>query len=133
MKNVIGYIAAVPLFLWGSFVQPVYAQTFSPTFCDAGQNKVPTQLKTAIGCIDTSPTGFAQKLLTLSIGIAGGIAFLMIILGALQVQTAAGNPEKMNQGREIIEGAIIGLLIIVLAIFILKIVGVNILSIPGFS
>jgi hypothetical protein len=88
---------------------------------------------TAIGCVDTTPVGLMKKLLTFSLGIAGGIAFLMILLGGLQIQTSAGNPERMNAGREIIEGAVIGLLLIIMSVFILRVIGVDILGIPGFK
>ncbi len=130
MKKSIGYLLAVIVFFSSSFIAPAFAASFKPDYCNPPQN---TQIRTAIGCIDTTPQGVIQKLFTLSLGIAGGIAFLMIILGALQIQASSGNPERVNQGREIVEGAITGLLLIVFAIFILRIIGVDILAIPGFS
>lgn len=131
MKNVIGYITALSfLFLQAHIVSPVYAQGVGPQFCTENGAQ---GIQTGIGCIPAAPGPFVGKLFTLSIGIAGGIAFLLIVLGGLQIQTSTGNPEKLTQGREIIEGAIIGLLLIVLAIFILRIVGIDILHIPFFK
>lgn len=129
MKNIIGYTIAVWLFFCGLAVAvPVYAQGVGPQACGPDS----TGVSTAIGCIPTTPAGFTSKLFSLSLGIAGGIAFLLIVVGGLQVQTSAGNPDRMNQGREIIEGAIIGLLLIILSVFILRVVGLDILAIPGF-
>ena len=131
MKNVIGRLLGLSLALLVlQTASRVYAAngTFTPTLCDGG-----TGLLTGIGCIPTTTTGFASILIKLSLGIGGGIAFLLIILGGMTIQTSAGNPERMNQGREIIEGAVIGLLLIILSIFILHVVGVDILAIPGFK
>jgi hypothetical protein len=95
-------------------------------------DKVP-KVWTAIGCINTDPSVFVTRLLTFGISIAGGIAFLLILLGGFQVMTAAGNPEQMNGGRELISAAITGLILIIFSVVILKIIGVDILGIPGFG
>lgn len=88
---------------------------------------------TAIGCIETNPTGFIKTLLTFAIGVAGGIAFLLILLGGFQMMTSAGNPERLNAGRELVTSAITGLLLIIFSIFLLKVIGVDILGIPTFK
>lgn len=87
---------------------------------------------TAIGCIPTNPTDFIAYLLQFAIGIAGGIAFLLILFGGFQMMTSAGNPERLNSGKELVGSAITGLLLIVFSIVLLKIIGVDILGIPGF-
>ncbi len=93
---------------------------------------------TALGCLDTQlPTGtskgFITVLLRLGGGLAGGIAFLLILFGGFQIITSAGNPERLNAGRELITSAIAGLLLIIFSIFLLKVIGVDILGIPGFK
>jgi len=88
---------------------------------------------TAIGCIPLSAKGIIGTFLPFSVGIAGGIAFLIILFGAIQMMTSAGNPEKLNAGKELIGAAIMGLLLIVFSIFFLRLIGVDILQIPGFS
>lgn len=89
---------------------------------------------TAIGCLETeNPSAFIGTLLTFGIGIAGGIAFLLILLGGFQMMTAAGNPEQLNAGKELVGSAITGLLLIVFSVFILRVIGVDILGIPGFE
>lgn len=88
---------------------------------------------TAIGCIPTNPTAFIAKILTFGIGIGGGIAFILILFGGFQILTSAGNPEHLNAGRELIGSAISGLLLIIFSVFLLKLIGVDILGLPGFK
>jgi hypothetical protein len=88
---------------------------------------------TALGCIPTNSSLFIGKILGIGIGIGGGIAFLLILFGGFQMLTSAGNPEKLNAGKELVTSAIAGLLIIIFSIFILRLIGVTILHIPGFE
>ncbi len=88
---------------------------------------------TAIGCIPTTPSGFIQKFMGLGVGIAGGIAFLLILFSGFQILTSVGNPEKLAAGRELMTAAISGLLLIILSLFLLRLIGFSILGIPGFK
>ena len=88
---------------------------------------------TAFGCITTDASSFVGEILRIGIGIGGGVAFLLILFGGFQILTSAGNPEQLTAGRELVSSAIAGLLVIILSIFLLRLVGVNILGIPGFS
>jgi hypothetical protein len=87
---------------------------------------------TAIGCIATDPNNLLGTILRFGLGLAGGIAFLLILFGGLQIMTSAGNPEQLNAGRELITSAIIGLILILFSIFLLQFIGVNIIGIPEF-
>ncbi len=104
------------------------SSTFSP-FCEGDSSKI----NTAFGCVSVSGTGFVTTLLNFGIGIAGGIAFLLIIFGGFQILTSAGNPERLNEGKELISSAITGLMMIVFSVLLLRIIGVDILGIPSFS
>jgi hypothetical protein len=88
---------------------------------------------TAIGCIPLTPQGLFTKVFSLGIGIAGGIAFLLILFGGFQILVSAGNPEQLNEGRELISSAVAGLLLIIFSVFLLRLIGYDILRIPGFS
>ena len=90
---------------------------------------------TAIGCLPvTGLEAFLKDyLFTFGIGIAGGIAFLYFLYGTFLFLTSAGNAEKVAQAKEIIVSALSGLLFIIFSIFLLKIVGADILRIPGFG
>ena len=85
----------------------------------------PGELETALGCISTEPSDFVGNILTIAFGIAGGIAFVLIIFGAIRILTSTGDPEAVNQGREVITSAIVGLLFIIFATFILRLIGLT--------
>lgn len=86
-------------------------------------------VKTAIGCIHTNPGDLIQDVLKFGLGIGGGLAFLMMLLGAFQMLTSAGNPETLQAGRERLTSAVIGLLFVIFAVLLLQIIGVDILGI----
>jgi len=88
---------------------------------------------TALGCIPANTGGFVQWLLGPFMGIAGGIAFLLIIKGGYQIMFSQGNQETIADGRDTIVAAISGLIVIILSVAILEIIGVDILNLPGFS
>lgn len=90
-------------------------------------------VSTAIGCIPTEPTALVQGIIKVAIGAGGGIALLLMIYGAFLMITSAGNPDGVKKGHEQITSAVIGLLFIIFAVMLLKVVGVDILQIPGFS
>lgn len=105
-----------------------------PTECDSNNDGENDGIETALGCIPTKdPTRFVAWLLGFAIGIGGGIAMLLIIFGAFQVMTSSGNPENLKKGQEKITSAIAGLIFIIFSVFLLKLIGVNILNIPGFG
>ncbi|MCH8821222.1 hypothetical protein IID23_01740 [Patescibacteria group bacterium] len=69
-------------------------------------------------------------LVNFGIGIAGGLAFLLLIYGGFKFIFSMGNPENVQQGREIITAAIIGLLVVVFSVFLLRLIGISILGLP---
>jgi len=92
----------------------------------------------AIGCItidmnNPDPNKLLKTILQVGIGIAGGIAFLLILFGGLQIMTSAGNPERLNAGKELVSSAIVGLLLILFSVFLLQFIGVQIIGIPGWQ
>src|SRR3989344_2523663 len=92
------------------------------------------RIDTAIGCIPiNTSTDFAAWILGWFIGIAGGIAFLLMLWGGFQIMTAGGNPDQVKTGQEQLTAAISGLLLIIFAIFLLKLIGVSIFQIPGLT
>ncbi|MDO8638585.1 MAG: pilin [Candidatus Daviesbacteria bacterium] len=88
---------------------------------------------TAIGCIPTEPTALVQGIIKFAIAGGSGIAFLLMIAGAFQMMTSGGNPDGVKKGHEQITSAVIGLLFIIFAVMLLKVIGVDILQIPGFQ
>jgi len=90
-------------------------------------------IMTAIGCVPTEPKALVEGLLKYGTFAAGGIAFLMMILAALQMITAEGNPESIKGAQEKFYSAIIGLLLIIFAVLLMQVIGLDILGLPGFG
>lgn len=74
-----------------------------------------------------------NKILPYAISIGGVIAFILIIIGGLQIILSSGNPDKVKAGKEMITSAIAGLLLIIFSVFILRLIGHDILDIKGFE
>lgn len=81
---------------------------------------------TAIGTFSTNPIDFVGQVLTIATGLAGGIAFILMVIGAIRVLTSTGNPQNVNAGRDMIIAALAGLLFIIFSVLILRFIGVNI-------
>lgn len=90
-------------------------------------------IMTAIGCVPTNTGSLVGMVLRWAIGLGGGIAFLLMAFGGFVFMTSGGNPEKVKQGKEILTSAIAGLLFIIFSVFLLNLIGVKILQIPGFN
>lgn len=74
-----------------------------------------------------------NNILPIAMGLGGVIAFLLIVFGGFQIILSAGNPDKVKAGKEMITSAIAGLLLIIFSVFILRLIGHDILNIPGFK
>ena len=99
-------------------------------------NKCVTQNKfySAFGCIPLDIGAFFKEtLFQLMLGIAGFIALICIIYSAFQIQTSAGNVEKVKKAQELLTSCIMGLMLIIFSVFILKVIGVDILRVPGLG
>jgi hypothetical protein len=88
---------------------------------------------TAIGCVEHSAQGITDNLLKVGLGIAGGLALLMILVAAFEFSVSQGDPKLTNEAKERLQAAVIGLLFIVFSVTILQFMGVTILHIPGFG
>ncbi|MBU0569547.1 hypothetical protein KKB40_02075 [Patescibacteria group bacterium] len=90
------------------------------------------EINTAIGCISFgSITSLSRFVLGWSIGIAGGIAFVLSVGAGFMISTSAGNPKRLQAGQELLNSALAGLLFLIFSVFILRLIGVDILGIPG--
>jgi hypothetical protein len=110
-------------------------------FCDGKGNnalKEPAssdnvRVYTAFGCVPATVETFIKWLLPYLFGIAGGISFLLMVFGFIKVATSAGDPKEIEGAKETITSALIGLIVSIFALFILKLILVGILKIPGIS
>lgn len=91
-------------------------------------------IDTALGCIPTENlTEFVKWFLRWAIGIGGGIAFLLILWSGFQIMTSSGNPDKLKAGQEQLTATISGLLFLLFSVFLLRLIGLDILQLPGFG
>lgn len=120
---------------WCQF-QPKPASWDSCNKCVTGDDsatKPDPGVWTTLGCVHTKPENFVAQLLGWVMGIGGGLAFLLIVFGGFKVLTSGGDPEHLNEGKEIIVSALTGLLLIIFSVILLRIIGKDILQIPGFG
>lgn len=95
----------------------------------AGENPCPDgECETAIGTFSSNPQDFVGQVLSIAVGLAGGIAFILMVIGAIRVLTSTGNPQNVNAGRDMIVAALAGLIFIIFSVLILKFIGVNIIG-----
>ena len=124
MKRILFTPGLSLLGLLGSLLAPqlVFAQSIT---CAGGKG-----INTAIGCINfSSETELSTFILGWAIGIAGGVAFLLIIVAGFLYTTSAGDPKKVQAAKELLGAAIAGLILLIFSAFILRVIGVNILGI----
>ncbi|MFH0772748.1 MAG: hypothetical protein V1922_00330 [bacterium] len=124
--------AKEPLTAFESICQHIKSPTEQSQCLDCVHNK--SGAWTALGCFNGNVSEFiTNNIMKTGIGIAGGISLLCIMFAAFQMQTSAGNAEKVKKAQELMTNCITGLMVILFSILILKIIGVDILKIPGFN
>lgn len=88
-------------------------------------------IDTALGCVPVEIGPFVTWLSQYIFGIAGGIAFLMMVYGFFLMATSSGDPKAVQGAKETVTSAITGLLVSIFGVFILRLIALNILQIPG--
>lgn len=96
-----------------------------------------------IGCIDVGIAGFRDPtaaggvlniiLSRLLFPITGVLSILSLIYGSFLLITAQDNPEQIDRGKKWIYGAIVGVVFTFGAILLIRIIGGDILKIPGLD
>lgn len=101
--------------------------------CVACQARGSGAIWTAVGCIPANATAIVQNVVKVGLGIAGGVALLMILAAGFMFSTSQGDPKRTGEARELITSAVIGLLFIIFSITILQFIGVTVFRLPGFG
>lgn len=112
------------------------AATIATHFPATSSLRVPpliTRRYTAVGCIETTAGGFTNAFLGLLNALITGLGFLGLIYGGVQMMLARGDKYKLQEGRNYVYASIATVLIVNLAVYIVKIVGKDILKIPYFG
>ncbi len=110
----------------GALTGTPHVQTDPQGTCGDGK------IDTAIGCIPYKPGTFTPDLLTFASGIAGAIALVVMLSATVQIMTGGGNPEAVKKGKELFGGAVMGIIFIIFAVVLLRIVAGGIIRLPGF-
>jgi len=95
------------------------------------ENNIPG-IQTALGCIPADPRELVKWIFPYLLGLGGLSAFVLIVFSGIQILTSGGNPEKIQGAKETITSAVTGLLFIILSLFLLRLIGGDILGLPGF-
>ena len=85
------------------------------------------------GLFNTMPGEFVVKAFSIVLAASGAIAVLLIMRAGYKIMTARGNPEGIQQGREQLVAAIVGLLFLIFSFVFLQVIGVDLLQIPSFT
>ncbi|HEX8932327.1 MAG TPA: pilin [Patescibacteria group bacterium] len=85
------------------------------------------------GAFNTLPGSFILRVFGILLAASGAIAVLLIMRAGYKIMTARGNPEGLQQGREQLIAAIVGLMFLIFSFVLLQVIGVDLLRIPGFQ
>ncbi|MFA6005520.1 MAG: pilin [Patescibacteria group bacterium] len=88
---------------------------------------------TALGCLPTKIQDLVSQLFTLFSGLLAGFIFICIMWNGMKVMLSRGSPDAFKKAQEAITSCIIGLLVLLFSVLFLKVVGVDILKIPGMQ
>lgn len=97
------------------------------------KNGICPSFNTALGPFSTSPEGFVASIFGVLLAAAGGIALFLIIRAGYKIMTSQGKPETIQEGRDQLIAAIVGLLFLIFSLVFLQVIGVDILHIPGLK
>lgn len=75
----------------------------------------------------------AQSILNMVFSTAGGIAFLYLLYGSFTIATSQADPERLNYGKRVVSGAIIGLIFTLSSVLMVNFIASSILRVPGFG
>jgi len=90
-------------------------------------------VQTALGCVPTEPMDLVKQLFPYLLGFGGLAAFGLIVYSGFQLMTSSGDPQKIQGAKETITSAVTGLIFIILSLFLLRLIGVDILGLPGLE
>ncbi|MBI2442937.1 MAG: hypothetical protein HYV40_03440 [Candidatus Levybacteria bacterium] len=88
---------------------------------------------TALGTLNTKPGDFVTSVLAVLFSASGMIALYLIIRSGYQMMMSRGNPEAIQEARERLVAAIIGLIFILLSLVTFQVITTDLLKIPSFE
>lgn len=101
-------------------------------FAGCSQANGPT-INTALGCVPVDMNQFIAWLLPWFFGVAGGISFFLMVFGFVKIATSEGDPKAVQGGKETVTSAITGLVVSIFSLFIIRLILLDVLKIPGLN
>ncbi len=102
----------------------------------------PGRQYTFLGCLgggsggfteEGSASGVVQSVLNIIFSASGGIAFLYLLYGSFIIATSQADPERLNYGRRLVNGAIVGLVFTLGSVLLVNFIASGVLKVPGFG
>jgi len=81
-----------------------------------------------VNSVTTGPAGFVANFYQFALMLSGVLAFGAIVYGGVKYVTAAGNPSGQSDGKQWIEGALLGLLLLAGAYIILNVINPDLVN-----
>lgn len=102
--------------------------------CAVNNEKGPCpELNTAFGKLSTKPEQFIGRIFAVILSASGAIALILMMRAGYKILMSKGKPETIQEGRDQLTSAIVGLMFVIFAFVFLELIGVDILRIPGFG
>jgi len=111
------YTIIIIIIFFSIFFNISYAKEKGTITCPTGQ----VCLTNPLGA-EVTPQIFIGKIIKAILGVVGSLALLMFIYGGFNWMTAAGSPEKVEKGKQILLWATIGLIVIFTSYALVKFV-----------
>lgn len=92
-----------------------------------------SEIWTGLGCLPTNVNALVQSIFTIFAGFIGAIILLRVIIVGFKVMLSQGNAEVLKKSSAEITSAVVGFLVLFFSFLILRIIGIDILKIPGWS
>lgn len=93
--------------------------------CDDASTPGLKELLNKAGCGTKNPIfALLEAIINWMTGILGGLAVLTIIIGGIQYITSSGKPDAIKKAKSRITNAVVGIIVLTLMFFILKLIGI---------
>jgi len=110
--------------------QPAITRALLNTGCTTTDGQ--QGINTAVGCIATTTNiQFLTFVLPWALGVAGGTSFILFIVSAVMFSTSAGDPQRIKSAKQLFWSALTGLIMIIFSVYLLNLIGLQILRLPG--
>jgi len=101
---------------------------FSAPFFVSAQTKISLNIPGTNQNASSTPGAFVANFYEFALMIGGVLAFGVVVYGGIKYMASAGNPSGQGDAKEWIEAALLGLVLLVGAYFILKVVNPQLLN-----